>query len=320
MRGGIGWQMNEVFTKSGIFRPGESKHRAKTTIRSELARMGLPATWHNIGSRLPIYSYGTAQEYKDIWHSYANYAKGGLGLRDIEKTSGAHIKAYLEQRANSGISRATLAKESAAMAKMELALNMYSERYNRGNSYSFQSDIREVSRTYQGELSRFVGSRSYYAPEQLIERITVPEHQLTAKIQLESGARISEAGRIKVEQLRGIGTDRITGELRGYFGIVGKGGKANTLSLSPETYRRLEHQIEENGNHDIDHGNYREDLREAALATGQKYTGSHGLRWNFAANRMEELQEYGMPYEASLSETAHEMGHNRHDITEHYLD
>ncbi len=320
MRGGAGWQVTELFLKSEIFQPGQSKHQAKEQARAELQRLGQPATWRNVGARLPIFSYGTAQEYKDVWHNFAAFSKTNLGIRDIEKTTGNHISAYLNNRAEAGVSRATFAKESAALAKLELALNKYSEKLHRGNEYTFRTDIDRAVSAHGRELARFTGSRAYAAPEQMISNITTSEHQLVARIQYESGARVSEAGFIRPEQLRGIGTDKITGADRGCIGIVGKGGKANTIGMSPQTYRLLGRYLDENRELRIDHQAYRRNMSAAAQRTGQSYFGTHGLRWNFAVNRMEELQGHGLSYETALSETAHSMSHNRHDITEHYLD
>ena len=69
----------------------------------------------------------------------------------------------------------------------------------------------------------------------------------------------------------------------------------------------------------FDKNEYREILKDAAEKTEQDYTGSHGLRWNFAVDRMEELQGTDMTYEERLQVVSWEMGHERADITEHYL-
>ena len=65
----------------------------------------------------------------------------------------------------------------------------------------------------------------------------------------------------------------------------------------------------------------REALKTAVEATGQEYEGhgAHGLRWCFAAERMDELQGHGMSRDQALAEVSSEMGHNRPEITEHYL-
>jgi hypothetical protein len=65
---------------------------------------------------------------------------------------------------------------------------------------------------------------------------------------------------------------------------------------------------------------YREALKEAAFESNQDYHGSHGLRWNYAQERMDELlKATSMTYVEGLQAVAWEMGHERADISEHYL-
>ena len=64
---------------------------------------------------------------------------------------------------------------------------------------------------------------------------------------------------------------------------------------------------------------YRKDLQRAANLRGQKYHGSHGLRWNFARERFHNLMENGYTYEQALAQVSRELGHERADITKHYL-
>lgn len=92
-----------------------------------------------------------------------------------------------------------------------------------------------------------------------------------------------------------------------------------TWSVSPGTYVRLEKAISDGRRFEFDKDACRVKLKQAAAKTGQEYKGSHGLRWSWAQERHAELQERGMTYEQSLSEVSQEMGHERGDITEHYL-
>jgi len=96
--------------------------------------------------------------------------------------------------------------------------------------------------------------------------------------------------------------------------------KEREIAVSIDTYKNIEEMLMEKENMQFDKDDYREALKEAALLSDQDYTGSHGLRWNFAEERMEELQEHtNMTYEERLQEVSWEMGHERADITEHYL-
>ena len=70
----------------------------------------------------------------------------------------------------------------------------------------------------------------------------------------------------------------------------------------------------------VDKDAYRADLKAASEKSGQEYTGSHGLGWNFAQKRFNELQENeNLTYKQALKQVSEEMGHHRADITEHYL-
>ena len=102
-------------------------------------------TWAEIGERTAIYSYNTAEAYKDVWHQCCNFLKETEGLKDIEKLNGEDVTAYLESRIEAGVSRATFAKESAALAKLENALNSYANLRGNGNNYNFRGSIRELS-------------------------------------------------------------------------------------------------------------------------------------------------------------------------------
>ena len=122
-----------------------------------------------------------------------------------------------------------------------------------------------------------------------------------------------------MNQLHGLRDDRHTGELKGWIEVEGKGGKEREIGVSPETYARLERVVSGGQRFEFDKNAYRVDLKEAAAKTGQDYEGSHGLRWSWAQERHEDLQARGMTYDQSLSAISREMGHERGDITEHYL-
>ena len=64
---------------------------------------------------------------------------------------------------------------------------------------------------------------------------------------------------------------------------------------------------------------YLKHLKSAAEISKQQYNGSHGLRWDFAQERMKILQKTGLLYEQCLTIVSQEMGHERADITLHYL-
>jgi len=315
MRGGMGWQITEIFSKSGIVKIGESKHEAKAAARESGAN-----SWADMGKALGIFSYNTAGAYKDTWHQFANFSKATLNLRDIEKTSATHVQAYLDSRISERVALATIAKEAAALCKLENALNLYSAKYERGNQYNFRDAIRETVTEARHELPKADPHRTYSSPEHIIEAIRDVKHRVAAQSQLESGARIHEISLVKLDQMRGIGQDRTTGKKCGIIEIKGKGGKIRELHVSVGTYENISSTIKSEGKFSIDKNAYRFDLHQACENCGEKYNGSHGLRWTYAQDRMESLQsDHGMSYEQSLRQVSLDLGHERPDITEHYL-
>lgn len=315
MRGGMGYQITEILNKSGILQIGAGKHEAKAAAREAGAK-----SWADMGKALGIHSFNTADTYKDTWHQFSGFAKAELKLKDIEKTAPEHIRIFLESRIFKGVALATVAKEAAALAKLENALNLYSEKHERGNQYNFRDTIREIVKQARHELPKADPHRAYGSPDRIIGAIEDIKHQIAAQSQWESGARVYEISLIKPEQIRGIGQDRSTGEKCGIIEIKGKGGKNRELHVGSVTYEKISSIIEQEGRFSIDKNDYRADLRQACESCNEKYTGSHGLRWSYAQNRMECLQsECGMSYEQSLCEVSRALGHERPDITEHYL-
>lgn len=309
MRGGIDSQVNHLFKDSGILRIGASKHEAKEQARSSGAK-----TWHEVGKKMWIYSYGTADTYKDIWHEFARFAKAGMGLKDLEKTTADHVKNFLSHKIEGGILRSTYRKIASAMEKYEVALNMYSQKNSRGREYGFGFAIKEASKIARNKLKRIDTPRAYDNPKILIDSLANDTHCLVASIQHEGGARISEAALIKKQQLRGIKDGKGTINLN-----FTKGGKERQINLNSETYQRLEKHIEKNGELSVDKNLYRHDLRRATERSGQDYKGSHGFRWSYAQERMDYLQKNAHTFEQALTIVSNEMGHNRADITNHYL-
>lgn len=241
-------------------------------------------------------------------------------MKDIEKLTGEHVKSFLEYKIEKGISYRTFQQYAAAIEKLEVALNRYSEVNNRGNFYSFESYIREVREVAKEILERTNPTRAYENPKDLIKNLTESEHFLMAKMQYEGGARLHEVSLIKQEQLKGIDMDPFTGKEIGKIEVKGKGGYVRDINVSADTYRQVENHIREKGVFKVDKDAYRADLKSAAEKSEQDYTGSHGLRWNFAQERFNELQEKGnLTYEQALKQVSEEMGHHRADITEHYL-
>lgn len=317
MRGTIHWQVTEVF--KGIDDIGTSKHEAKEQARAQGAK-----TWAALGQTIGVHGYETRDDYVTRSIDAAQWIKEQYGVRDILKIQTEHIEGwFLDKiqnggRSGDGILRSTYDTYASAINKFESAITKYCEA--KGLIRENKIELKEVQKFAKTELGmRCKDSRAYAKPQALVDA-TPGKYNLLAKIILESGARISEGGTIKADQLQGIQIDKDFKIPIGVVKVFGKGGKPNELKMTPQTYTELCKAVEDgNGTFHINQGNFREKLAEAAAKTGQKYEGPHGLRWSYAQRTHAELQKVGLSYEASLSEVSHRMTHERSTITCHYL-
>ncbi|MGD9807760.1 MAG: hypothetical protein AB7E76_08035 [Deferribacterales bacterium] len=306
MRGSIIYQVQTLFKTSGINRIGKSKHTDKEAFRNSTDQK---VTWHDIGQNTGIYSYSTADDYREIWISAFRHAKAHFGIKDIEVLTGEHMQSFLMKKIDDSVKHATFMQYASAIEKLAVALSLYAEAHKTGNEYNFGESIEVARQKAHKALQRFDGVRSYDNPEELISKLEDPTHRLIASIQYIGGARIDEVYGIMPSSLKG--DSRVT--------VKGKGGKIRDLLINPEDYKELSDILAKDGNFKFDKGKYLYHLKIASEETCQPYNASHGLRWNFAQNRMQELQKSGKVHEQGLVIVSQEMGHERADITEHYL-
>lgn len=304
----------ELFSKSGVNCIGQSKHTAKKNARAAGA-----IGWQDIGMSIGVYSFGTADAYREVWIQFMRFAKQEYGMKDLEAASPMKIRKFLEKKIDDGVALATFAQYASACVKLGKALELYAEKTKSTRKYNFVGQINECRVLARRVLVRFEGVRAYDSPFPLIEAIDQGIFRAGALIQVQSGARLSEMALIRYEQLLGVWQDDITGEDRGCVSIKGKGGKETTIFVHKYVYDYILSYIQKYGIFKVDKYLYRKLIRQAAWDTNQPYSGSHGLRWNFARFRMRECQQIGMCFNSSLLRVSREMGHERASITKHYL-
>jgi len=326
MRGTVNWQINTIFKESGIFRPGESKHESKEAAREALSQQGVSATSSRIASQTGIYSYRTAEVYKDTWHSLGQFCKDNFGLKDMSRINSEHVQAYLEYKVEQGVSYKTFQRECAAIGKFETALQSFINKYAdvkyqlEQRDVNFREAIETVKETAKEVLNRELCERGYVDAKEVIANIRNESAQLAANIQLEGGARISEATWIKESQLKGYIVDKVTGEEKGVIHLDNtKGGKERDIFVNKETYQQLERYIKENNEFRISKSTYAKQVSDAAQRCGEQVKDTHSFRYNFAQSRYNQYLEAGYTHEQSLQGVSWEMGHERADITLHYL-
>ena len=308
-------KLGGIISVSGIFDRGGDKMRSQAQARFTGASGS-----HSVAQQTSIYSDNTYTTYRAVWQQYADHLKTELGIKHIEQGNASHVRQYLEQRIEDGISQRTWDKEASALNKLAVALDRTSEKLGWNREYDFSRDIDSLRVSASQELHKSDESRAYQSPEQLIASLKSETHSIAAKLQFEGGARIREIGNLRHEQFKGYKQDTVTGERVGIVHINnGKGGYERDMYVSAETYDKALAQVEQQGQFSFDHNQYRQELKSGATAIGERYSGSHGLRWNYAQQTMKNFQRGGLRYEQALLETSERMGHHRASITEHYL-
>lgn len=268
-----------------------------------------------------VASYKTMESYRSIWNNFFNYLKEHWNLKDCEKIGSHHIQAYMDYKIEYYPSKQYLEKISAAIGKLELALNLFSKNIH-GEKKAYDFSIRHYILNEARDLKYVANNyhnRAYSNPELLIQNLANPLHKIAAKTQYEGGARIEGIALIKPMQIKELIYDSITNSTKGVVETKEKGGKVGNVFIEIDTYKQLLEYLSDNISFKINKQKYYNDLKQAAIKIKEIAEASHGLRWNFAKRRMQEYAQAGYSYQDSLQGVSNEMKHNRASITEHYL-
>ena len=310
MRGSPTGQMNFIFRTSGIFQPGTSRHQAKSDARAVGAKN--PSA---IAAKTGIQSFATYKAYFKTGVELLKFCREVHGVRSANQLTADHVRTFLESKIRSGVKLSSFRRYASGLTKLEVALSKVT-----GRDCGWSDSIglmREAASVY---LDGTQQSRAYDQPGELLEHLE-GDFRLVAELQLFSGLRISEATHIDKDQLRGYSLDKETGKAVGQILLTRtKGGKPRLVMVPVAVYQQLSDRLAAGGDFQINRQQYRQALMAAAVASSQEYRvrGSHGLRWNFARDRLTELINL-YPYEVALTAVSHQMGHSRGSITAHYL-
>lgn len=298
----------------------------------------------------------TIDTYKEVWIEIIDYCFNEEKIKDTQALTATYIERYISLKLQTGITIQRAELISSAVGKLEAALKLLGKKFGNREKYGeYDFSIRHIV-LHNAKLSNILrkGSRTkhytraYKYPEKLIHALSCPLCKLAASIQLQGGARVSaveniyslkrvkpeklvnnylsdipiiraSAKHVFVKQLQGIKADPYTKKESGYVLTVEKGGKPGLVRLSIPIYQELYDYIDKHGAFHMKYDVYLKALEKAAEKTCQNYQGSHGLRWNYAQNRILELQESGYSFKQAEQIVSWEMKHERPSITQHYL-
>ncbi|MDD4950521.1 PRC-barrel domain-containing protein [Sulfuricurvum sp.] len=304
MRGSVDWQTAELVKV--IFVEGTKKEDRVNPTHSNF---------------LCVSSFKTMETYRSVLNNAGHWMKEFYCIKDFEQITAEHIEAYMLYKIEYYPSKQYLAKISAALGKLEIALKRYTlQKYGVEKHYDFQ--IRQLHLTMAKSLNWVYDgyrNRVYTNPYALIASMTNPLHTIGASIQVQGGSRAEGICLIKAEQLHGYRIDNIIGKEVGVIETKEKGGKIGDILVNIETYQKVEAIIKMDGKFKINYKAYTEEIRNVCKKHGVSCESSHGFRWTYAQRRVREYQKAGYSYEEALQGVSWEMKHFRCSVTEHYL-
>jgi len=157
-------------------------------------------------------------------------------------------------------------------------------------------------------------NRAYINPLKIISNLKNVDHMIVASVQLEAGVRVGEALKFKPEQL--LGNNQIEVRI--------KGGNRLIVQVDSLTYQEVQTRVNnaiKRGKigHKILYKDFHKDLKQAVEKSGEKWNGTHGIRYTYAQRRNKELAKEGKTPLVSQKIISIEMGHQRPEVTVTYV-
>lgn len=296
----IGARSSANHIKSEIMKNATAIGESKSQARNNGGAKG--ANGHNISTK--AHSISSVENLRSVTSQYIDHVKENFEGKIAGNINAESIKSFVDSKAQE-VSGGTLNTYISMLGKMadnlnELGINTISREEI--------TNYREELKAERIDLHSNHVNRAYEDPQQIVQNMEQnTPYGLSATLQVEAGLRVDDATNSAKWTLNPDNSLHIEGS---------KGGiNYDTKPLSDETAHRVAEAIE-NG-YKVNYDEYREALKENV--TNVDYHGTHGLRYNFAQERVEELKNEGYTHSEALSQTSLEMGHSREDITEHYL-
>lgn len=288
-------EMNEIGS--------ETTRGAETKLAIEHGAVGR----HQIAAMTGIHSSLTLDRYKSTWRDYLSFCRneGNYG-KDPRNYSPESVADYMSHRIEGGCSENTLQSIGSALSKWAV---MCDKAYGGDRFTTWAKPIAE-SRALGRQICPRLDqeTRAFSNPWNVIAAMTDPRARLAATIQLTTGLRsmnvtslqLNADGSLFVRSKAGFTVPnfkipaKISAELRE---LADSSGRVNLISYKP----------------------YIAAIQAACAAVGERYSGSHSFRHNYAQTRYAELRGQGMSVDRAKLVVSEELFHHRLDIIDKYL-
>ena len=296
--------ISDIMRRSGVNEIGSAITRGQETrVAIEHGAAGR----HEIAAVTGIHSSLTLSRYKSVWRDYINYCRGEGGYgKDPRTYPPESITDYMMNRIDAGCSENSLQSIGSALSKWAIACD---KAYGGDRFTTWAKPIaesRSIGRQLCPRLD--VETRAFRDPWRVISSMNDPRAKLAAEIQLTTGLRAMNVCKMQLNS-------------DGSLFVRSKAGyTVPHFAISPSISRELRALADSSGRVNlISYKPYIAAIQAACAAVGERYSGSHAFRHNFAQNRYNELRAQGMSVDRAKLQVSEELFHHRLDVVDKYL-
>jgi len=298
MTGNINYQVNQIWNQlDGI-------KTSKKDARKLTANKG--ANGHRVSEMVHGTKY--KKDVIQIARELGNFAKENFGIKDMQRINNDIVHKFIHNKIEDGVTQKSLKAYVTKLEKVHIGLSKIPQQI-KAHEKLFDREIFKELRTDINKYAIKTGhvNRAYINPQVIVNGMK-GANNIAAQLQLNHGLRVSEATQISAEQL--MSNNRII--------INGKGGFTRIITVENKLLNELKMHMKSSGNFSISYSKYEQNLHESVYKNGEKYNGTHGLRYNYAQAKYAEYMKT-MPHQNAMQKVSYDLGHKRAEITKNYL-
>lgn len=287
------------YIKSEIMKNADGIKQSKTQSRSQSEVKG--QNGHALSTK--AHSISSTQALRSTTNQYINFVKENYAGKIAGNINNETALAFLNSKRES-ITGGSLNTMISTIAKMADNLNALG--INAINRKDITDHRKQLKATGTNLQSKHI-NRAYRCPNEIVSNMNInTPYSLSCILQAECGLRAGDCINSKKWTINQDNSLHVKGS---------KGGiNYNTKPMSEDLADRVREAIKEG--YKIGYNEYLEAFKENI--GNNKYHGTHGLRFNFCQERVEELKSEGYTESEALSQTSLEMGHSREEISNWY--
>jgi len=253
------------------------------------------------------HSVSSAKALRSVANQMLNHIKENNPGRVLSNVNPETVKDFINSKIAEGIKENTLNQLITTISKVSDNLNSLGiNTVSRAEIGAYRNDLKEAGHTLKGDTI----VRCNQDPQAITRAMNESTpYGLSSDLSLQAGMRAGDSTDSSKWTLNNDNTIKIEGS---------KGGKSyTTTAVSQATADRVAQAIE-NG-YKVSYSEYRENLKEVVLSTGQEWQGTHSLRFDHINEKHTQNLANNMTESESKAELSIQNGHGREEIIDIYL-